>query len=458
MKDLLLTFYGDDFTGSTDAMEALTFNGIPTALFLEPPLPEHLQGRFANLRAIGVAGVSRSMTSVEMERELWPRLTALKALGAPVTHYKICSTFDSSPTIGSIGKAIDIGYEVFDCPIVPLLVGAPSLKRYVAFGNLFATVGDTTWRLDRHPTMSRHPVTPMDEGDLRIHLGKQTPRRLDLIDLRHLAAEDKLIEARLREMIAAGTEIVLFDTLDDDHLLKIGKLIWQMAQDRPVFTVGSSGVEYALTGWWRKAGIIDKPQVSQQATRARQIVVMSGSASPISAQQIDHAIAQGFCDIRLDSARLVNPNVADQAREAVIMQALAALERGQSVMLYSVHGPDDPIIATTKTHLQSLGLDPNDVGKRLATQQGLILRELFWRMPQLKRACIAGGDTCGHTMRQMDVFALETIAPLVPGGPLCRMSSHESRLDGLEIVLKGGQVGGADFYELILNRGSNSVG
>src|SRR5690606_33219240 len=34
--ELLLTFYGDDFTGSADAMEALALGGVPTALFLEP--------------------------------------------------------------------------------------------------------------------------------------------------------------------------------------------------------------------------------------------------------------------------------------------------------------------------------------------------------------------------------------------------------------------------------------
>jgi uncharacterized protein YgbK (DUF1537 family) len=36
---LLLAFYGDDFTGSTDAMEALAISGYRTVLFLEPPTP-----------------------------------------------------------------------------------------------------------------------------------------------------------------------------------------------------------------------------------------------------------------------------------------------------------------------------------------------------------------------------------------------------------------------------------
>jgi uncharacterized protein YgbK (DUF1537 family) len=39
---LLLTFCGDDFTGSTDAMEALTLAGLRTVLFFSPPAPELL--------------------------------------------------------------------------------------------------------------------------------------------------------------------------------------------------------------------------------------------------------------------------------------------------------------------------------------------------------------------------------------------------------------------------------
>src|SRR5580765_1909133 len=96
---LLMTFYGDDFTGSTDALEQLTLAGIRTALFIEPPTPAQLK-RFSSLQAIGVAGMTRSMTPSAMERELRPALKKLKALGAAHVHYKVCSTFDSSPRIG----------------------------------------------------------------------------------------------------------------------------------------------------------------------------------------------------------------------------------------------------------------------------------------------------------------------------------------------------------------------
>src|SRR5918993_3636213 len=185
--NLLLSFYGDDFTGSTDAMESLARGGVRTVLFTQPPTPAQL-ARYDGLRAFGVAGMTRAMGPDEMERTLRPALAAMRECGASIVHYKVCSTFDSSPTVGSIGRAIDVGMEVLQSPVVPVVVGAPSLGRFCAFGHLFARCGDdaTPYRLDRHPSMSKHPVTPMDEADLRLHLRKQTRKSVGLIDFTQL--------------------------------------------------------------------------------------------------------------------------------------------------------------------------------------------------------------------------------------------------------------------------------
>jgi uncharacterized protein YgbK (DUF1537 family) len=185
MRELLLTFYGDDFTGSADAMESLALHGVRSVLFLSPPSAELLREKFPEVEAVGVAGASRAMTPAQMEASLPAIFAQLQRLNARLFHYKVCSTFDSSPSIGSIGKAFEIGQRIFRSPFVPLLVGAPVLKRYCVFGNLFATVGEETFRIDRHPMMSRHPVTPMNEGDLRLHLGQQTDATIALFDLLH---------------------------------------------------------------------------------------------------------------------------------------------------------------------------------------------------------------------------------------------------------------------------------
>ena len=123
----ILTFYGDDFTGSTDSLEALAMAGAPAVLFLDVPTPEML-ARHPGAVAVGVAGTSRSLSPDWMDRELPAIFAGLKALGAPICHYKTCSTFDSAPDVGSIGRAADIGRRVFG-PAVLVVVLGPALSQ-----------------------------------------------------------------------------------------------------------------------------------------------------------------------------------------------------------------------------------------------------------------------------------------------------------------------------------------
>lgn len=450
MNELLLTFYGDDFTGSTDVTEALTFNGVPAVLFLAPPTPQTIRERFPQARAVGVAGVSRSMTPAQMDSELPPIFEALRALGAPLFHYKICSTFDSSPTIGSIGHAIEIGIRVFGAEVVPMIVGAPILKRYLAFGNLFATVHDETFRLDRHPTMRKHPITPMDESDLRLHLGKQTGRKIALIDLLTLAHGSDAVQERFAALRAQGAEIILFDTLDQNHLLTIGGAIWAQTGGAPIVSASSSGLEYALASYWQYSGTVTRPPVPRSIGKTEKIVVMSGSAAPGTAAQLTWAMDNGFEPLRLDTAALVDADTAPAERERAIQEGLRGLASGKNVLLYATHGPDDPAIKATKARMTRLNLDPLTVGARLGEQQGIILRAIL-EESRLRRVIVTGGDTCGHVARQLDIFALETVLPVAPGAPLCRAHSHLSQFDGIEISLKAGQVGKPDYFRSILH-------
>ncbi|WP_260405775.1 four-carbon acid sugar kinase family protein, partial [Paenibacillus sp. 598K] len=177
-------YYGDDFTGSTDVLEALFRCGLRPVLFLDAPTEERLgDPRFAATDACGVAGVGRSLSPEEMARELPAVLETLRRLGPAIVHYKICSTFDSAPHVGSIGKAAELGAALFGGRYVPILAGVPYLGRYTVFGHHFAAAGESVYRLDRHPTMSRHPVTPMAESDLRLHLAQQTELSSSLMDI-----------------------------------------------------------------------------------------------------------------------------------------------------------------------------------------------------------------------------------------------------------------------------------
>ncbi len=434
--DLLLTWYGDDFTGSTDVMEALALNGVPAVLFLRPPRAQDLTG-FAGVRAIGLAGTSRSRTPEWMTRELPAVFESLRALGAPLCHYKVCSTFDSAPRVGSIGRAIEIGRSVFGALPVPLIVGAPALRRYTAFGNLFATFEGETWRIDRHPVMSVHPVTPMAEADLRRHLGAQTDLDIALVDI--LALRSAGLERRVDEVLAAHPGVVLFDVLDEASLGEAGRLVWERRAPGCAFVAGSSGLEYALVAHWRAAGVIPPAPAPPRAAPAERIAVVCGSCSPVTERQIRWARDNGYASVELDARALASSGAHQPAVQAACDAAGRELRAGRSVVLYSALGRGAGFVAP------EAGAD-GAFNRRLGERLGVILRTLIER-ESLTRVVVAGGDTSGHATRQLDVHALTLLAPLAPGGPLCRAHSHDARLDGLEIVLKGGQVGDERFFD-----------
>jgi 3-oxoisoapionate kinase len=407
----LLSFYGDDFTGSTDVMEALSSHGIRTVLFTRIPAP-HEFAPFTDYQAVGLAGTSRSQTPQWMDENLPHALQWLQSLGARFCHYKVCSTFDSSPAIGSIGRAIEIGLRVFNQTHVALIVGAPQLKRYTFAGHLFAAYQGNIYRIDRHPVMSVHPVTPMAESDVLAHLALQTSQTADLIDVHDAATQ-----------LRAG-----------EHLCKL------QATSLP-FVVGSSGVEYALLQALQAAGEISGRAVFDPIQPVDRMMVVSGSVSPTTARQIRHALNHGFSGIEADPLALAQVNNAAET-DRLLAASAAALQQGHCPLVYTALGGT--------TDVGKL-IDRVEGGRhRLGQALGRIARHCVERFA-LKRLIIAGGDSASHALAELDLFALATRLPLpaTPGSPLCTAHSSNSSFDGLELAMKGGQVGGDDYFVML---------
>ena len=437
----VLSYYGDDFTGSTDVMEALASNGVPTVLFMKIP-DSRLLARFNDCQAIGIAGTSRSETPEWMERNLGPIFEWLKSLGADICHYKVCSTFDSSPQIGNIGKAMEIGKAMFKQSYVPLVVGAPQLKRYTAFGHLFAAYQGKTYRIDRHPVMSRHPVTPMQEADLRLHLASQTKLQTVLIDLALLHSQNfEMID----EVISHANGMVLFDVDSEVTQQYAGEQFWRLRNQGGWFVAGSSGVEYALLSRWKNMGLISEAPLFKSPGTVDRIAVVSGSVSPTTERQIQHAKQKDFELIPVNPLDLVGENVISTA-DAAVTQAAKVLDKGRSPIIYTALGPSQDIGS-------ELDNDPN-ARHRIGHALGRILRRLVERQ-DLKRVVIAGGDTSSHALRELEIQALTTLMPLpaTPGSPLCLAHGSVASTDGLQIALKGGQIGGDDYFTMIRRGG-----
>jgi uncharacterized protein YgbK (DUF1537 family) len=435
-----VVYYGDDFTGATDTLGTAARAGLRALLFLETPDAARLE-RAGPLDVLGIAGAARAMTPEAMQTELAPVAALFRSLGARVLHYKTCSTFDSAPHIGSIGAAVRALRGAVEQPWTAIVGGQPNLGRHCLFGNLFAAAGagGEVFRIDRHPTMSRHPVTPMHEADLRLHLAGQ-----GLADVRSIPftvaskgaeALGKALQRTLHAPSPSPTtppEAVLFDVADAAQLAAIGKVLWAQALRDTLLAVGPSSVVDALaTALGTRADAASAPNVVAPATGP--VLVLAGSLSPVTARQV--AAARSFEVVWLDAPRLAQRDAPTLARHALdIAQALA---RGRNVL------------ACTRPPEQA-SPSPDVDAQALARAGGDLLVRVLAQTP-LRRVGVAGGDTSSHGVQALDAWGLSYVADMGAGASLCRVHSDDARLDGMEIMLKGGQMGTDDVFERLVH-------
>ena len=469
---LRLAWYGDDFTGASDTLANVAAAGLRTLLFTRVPTAAQL-ARAGPLEALGIAGTARALAPPAMQEELAPVAAWLATLDVPVTHYKCCSTFDSAPKVGNLAVGVHALLRPEHQAWVPVLGGQPSLGRYCAFANLFAsaTAGGPVHRIDRHPTMSRHPVTPMHEADLRRHLsglGWAEVAHIDLRQLEDLAdpdfdrALDRALgtplgtplgttldtafdAARDRHAAAHGAaqgagaarapgsstppRAVLFDTTTPAHLSRIGRVLWSRARQRPLLALGASSVAQALIAQWQSEGLA-APPVVRAAPADGPVFVLAGSLSPVSATQVAEA-ARHYETVELHVPGLL---AGGAYAEGLVADCAARLRAGRHVLARTSRpaGEDAP---------------PLDVAQAC----GRVLAGVLSRAPQVRRIGVAGGDTSSFALRALDPWALQWCAPLAPGIGLLRLRADASALDGLELILKGGQIGPPDLFERLLS-------
>jgi uncharacterized protein YgbK (DUF1537 family) len=285
----------------------------------------------------------------------------------------------------------------------------------------------------------------MREADLRMHLGKQTKKAIALFDILNVVLPERNARAALDKIVAGKPDVVLFDALYARDLDLIGSLVnsWASRQ-RPLFSVGSSGIEMALGACWKKAGRPRRTiQAMHQAKPAKQILVGSGSCSAVTARQITWALKRGFAEVPLDAAVLASTKNSEREIQRAVSKAANLLNSGGSVIIHTTRNGSDRRVATQLKERTS---------QVLGTALGKIVSKTI-AQSRVQRICIAGGDTSSYAARAMGLEALEMISPLTPGAPLCRALAPGSPVDGREVVFKGGQVGGDDYFEIV-KRGS----
>lgn len=413
-------FYRDDVTGSVDALVQFRRAGCDGVLVTSPDGVKGALGGDPDV--VGIAGVARSLPVADLDAEVRPALELLRDLRVPVVQYKACSTADSSPTVGSLGRVLEIARDVFGPATVPALFAQPDFGRYTFFGHHFARDGEQAYRLDRQPTMSRHPVTPMTESDLARHLGAQTALPVGAL---HWTAYDGGADAVARAWRETDDAAVVCDGFTDEHLELIGRAV--LAAGSP-FVLGAGGLSLGIG---RALGRTSPPPPAVTTPSPGPTLVLSGSGSPRTAAQVAAAERAGWTTVHL-----LTPGAVDEA--------VARHAEGADVVVHT----SVPEQCGSATEIQ-----PGPPGTETATSS-----EIEERLARIGTACLArdprtrlvvcGGDTSGAVLRRLGVDALAVAA--LPWGnvALCHASGAPSdHVVPAEVVLKGGQQGHDDLFD-----------
>lgn len=396
-----IVFLGDDFTGASDSLASYARRGMAARLILSD------ETAAGNLDVLGIATDLRSLSPEHALKEIdsiWPRIAAATPT---VLHYKVCSTFDSGPETGSIGAATRALAERFKPDIVAAIGGQPSLGRYCAFGNLFARGPDgTVHRIDRHPVMAQHPVTPMTEADLARHLALQGLNGLQKITAVDLGDPDSTLE-KLR----AGP--VLFDVMHPEDQTAIADLL-RRAGGRQLLIGASSIAEILSPG-----PVCEASPERAEAPSSPNLLLFAGSRSSTSKAQVD--AARKYTRLALTRAELSSGSVAGKAA--------GMLREGKPVLIHLL--PDE-----------DYGLTPGALADACAEVIEAVLEKA-----DAGYLGLAGGDTSSRICNRLGFDALSFERVIGSGVCICTGTHVLSTRNNMRVMLKGGQMGGPDLFD-----------
>ena len=118
----------------------------------------------------------------------------------------------------------------------------------------------------------------------------------------------------------------------------------------------------------------------------------------------------------------------------------AGLRSGAHVLAYT--GPTDGTAANTSSAAQ--------VAHASAALVARVVQAQTDHGTPLRRVGIAGGDTSSHAVQALQLWGLSYQSTICPGVTLSRAHSPDPARNGLELMLKGGQMGGVDLFERLL--------
>ncbi len=417
MKKRRIGVVADDITGANDIGVMFAQNGYAVNVIPLDNGPEAAD--FEGTDVLVIHTGSRLDDAATAAAKTRKAAAFLKEQDCDLIYAKTCSVFR-----GNIGATFDAVQDVLGVKTSMVIAGFPRNGRTTLDGVHYLNgvpVAETAFAKD--------PVTPLKWSRLDQLIGNQSRRPCRSFTGGWLDRPEEEGRAHL-EALKREAAYVIFDVRSQRDLARISALI---AGERSI--CGSSAVCEELPKAWGEASA--PPACPDLTENGGGVVILAGSLTPETAEQVDRLERSGIRRCMMDPARLLEAGKRETEVRQAAARAAECLAAGENILIYASRDRN-----RVRDEAERLGMDGVEAGRCISQAFEQVAGTVRTETGCM-RYVVAGGGTSDAVSRGLGVRSMRIWQEIEAGVPV--MTGLTGEGGRLLLVFKSGSFGSPDF-------------
>jgi len=407
VRMIKLGIVADDLTGANDTGVQFAKVGLRTLVVWKPDLP---QEKLVDYDVVVIDTETRGKTMEQAYEEAYTAAAAIKRSGAVYFYKKIDSTLR-----GNIGAELDGMLDALQVSLAIVCPAYPRNGRTVVDGHLL--VGGVP--VERTEA-ARDPIAPISNSQIQSVITRQSRRKVSHIPLTTITEGPRYLKAVIQQERTMGTEVFVADAASEADLGTIAR------------AASSLGETVLLCG---SAGLAEEMPQAFGLTREGGVLVLAGTASSVTARQIDFLEKTHMATVVTVDPRQVFKGEEQRSREVTRSRSIAkeALDKGGDVVVRWASS----FVDTEESVRLNVSSDVQGMSRVVLSTLVAIAATLI--NPSLSGLVLTGGDTAMSFVDSLGAVGIGVTGEVEAGVPAVTIVG--GKWDGMRVVTKAGGFG-----------------
>ena len=406
----------DDLTGACDSASYFCSKKIPVEVAIDAEELKDLPP--GNQKIIALNTDSRPLSvyqGIEKVKKIMKKIDDRESI---IAIKKIDTAFRGNVCAEIVAVMDSLGRKI--CFLIPAI---PDMGRFTIDGNQIFN-GKPIDKLD----FAKDPVKAVRNSHIPGIL-KNFPGKAGHIGLETIRKGHKAVQENVKSLVGGDRTLIIFDSLTNDDIDVITASL--TGQEKQILWCGSLGLMRSLGKIFFGKKSFPRLRSARVYKNKKGMIGFSGSAYRITKEQISKAGKNGYLEwIKIQDTLLMDfGGIAGKEKPDEIIKNIRELASYESVFISVEPGEK---------------ADGSDLGERILELLSAIAERVLSGefLKTIQRIVIIGGDTSFRILKKFGVNRLSVLGMLEPGVSFSRIM--DGNIEGIELCMKGGSVGGED--------------